>query len=1345
MINNVKNSSNNTCDIFICYRNSSFDDANKLYNWMKNDKLRHYGEVYFSDSKATANFKNDIKPYISVAKTIIIVADEFFTDGFPQNRETFEKGNDDCEICITAHEISAIFDRFRKESNHPNILLLVSDGNVNLPTEPFYKIASEFSEDIESGGFSNETIKIADSILSAARNKLHDRGAGYIEPNYAALLGDICVKISDFWQKNALNYYKKTLDDGEFTCFPETLLAQKIEITLLDKQKKLYSFDELADKIVNKETGSAKIVAVTGGSGMGKTTQLINLCYKRNTAEISVKTPFFFFSADALNYVKVCPEMFYSAFITNYNITSDNPKNFILTEFFDDTCKNDVSCVFVIDGLDEIKNDDALEYTLLAINEISHKGAAVIVSSRSQNHFYCFKAEDCLHAEIKALDNFDELPLQYRPSSSALTSLLKVPFYFSMYKRSFDETSSDNFETNSENTSAFYDQKEFFNFSSPTKAGELIWNYFMRHISKCRGTSNVKMSVYEYNHRFFLLYVLPRLATYMESRGENQLTFRNIQEQYIRISTDSYVKLWSPFWENEYAPKNFNVPTFADFCEFCKDHFLVFRKKRAGDYWGFSHALYFEFFKAVDVLNILSVVANCHSNEISLVENIDIFIQLREKPLSALTAKFSGDICGECYNNPIFNNDNDFRFEVNGKYGLLHRALNALRTDKDTYILSSSTLVYNIFHIIKSSRSINNAIPDMSNINFSKLDLTRCSLTNIIFSHINPFDDTKKVCASFNGAKINALSSLSGGHSVKKKYLSICAMHTWKNRLISIDDNGGIVLWDTEYRIPLFVDSVSDNYQTLCVSNIIQVKTELYVAINNIIYKIFIINDDSQFIVEPFKTLKTRAVNQLGIDENNNLYYHPFDAPLDRYNTDGTLYDAFASKCKKDGRWIPNAIVNKSGTTAYSVCNIKLSACRNKKTEDVPYNCPLFKDGYTCNCMVNYDDNELCACAPTDNFFIHRDKDFIQIKKINLDSLCEVLIWKNNSGVWKIEKTPLITLERLQKDTGFISFSNSKLYLLENNTETNMVICLKAMRNGEPKSESLILVYNLTKDGLNIDKLLGKYKISDENAPMCIASGDSIKKAELYSASYLNIFFTNNFNECQTPFVGDGIITKLFLLPDTESFAAISNNPVRVQLFSCLGDVREWKCISHIVPTINNNQVSGNLLHFDHATFAYDFKNFDFEEPHLMDHSEQLYILLSQSARKNEKLFSINVASGDTNVFDELDSICVVDSPKVCFANEDRFKLRSDFNKVKIVSINDEDDVMRYGPTLHFNWLFIGCNFEDVDWQNKELFESDLTPYISNKSDYNKATVNEVANGNGLFGSFYDDFDEEDF
>ena len=85
-------------DVFLCYRRYGAQTAKLLKRYL----IRHNfnGEVWYSDSEAYGNYKNDLSTLVTESECAVLFIDPDFTAGFLNEDSTFE--------CITAQEIVEI-------------------------------------------------------------------------------------------------------------------------------------------------------------------------------------------------------------------------------------------------------------------------------------------------------------------------------------------------------------------------------------------------------------------------------------------------------------------------------------------------------------------------------------------------------------------------------------------------------------------------------------------------------------------------------------------------------------------------------------------------------------------------------------------------------------------------------------------------------------------------------------------------------------------------------------------------------------------------------------------------------------------------------------------------------------------------------------------------------------------------------------------------------------------------------------------------------------------------------------------------------------------------------------
>lgn len=934
------NASGGRCDTFICYRSDAGANWGKIiYTWMTEDKNSHYGRVYYSQFVDDANFINDIPTMLRCAENIVIVITNEFTKNFPQTKADFLTRD-----IVTAQEIHTIMARMRSaretmgQAEHMPRLILLHPGKLN---EQDRKNLELLASDFGSRQDREMTDWLVNQFWTAGIHEIDARGTdALIHAHLRAYLD--CTAIT----KDLIRFRAATT--VRIHKLPFMLVPQTMHIE--GKQSRNTDILSLAQSLIHMPRPKEslpynRLAIISGDGGMGKTTQLQHLCYTAQQKALQDYDPrdtlHIYLPAHRMNDYAHTPSPLYAALAKVLGFHSEpyrdteglhpadytDPEEFIKNRIFDNPLQTDhAPCLLCIDGLDEIENitiqhtyKTLLNHLSAELPQILRMGVAVILTSRSSTLVSNGSLLDCIHGQMNLLsDMIDRLPAQFRPGpKTRLSRLLSTPFYFTMYYNTVspDGTapSEDSAQTDApQPLSALKlgdlynrDMELFYHHTDPTTPGELIWNYVMRHIVKRSGTNSM-LQYTDLCGIFYLMYAMPRVAA--AALTKRQLSEDMLEKLYAEAVSDFSANGWYPFWKldriPEYTAASLGVmPSAADFLVFCTRIFPLLKKEEQPNCvtYRFSHGIMLEFFAACDVVNSIVQI----SRKPGLPDKS--ILPITKVPLPQPILKLVGEICGERRGMPYYDTAANAWCSLFDKTNnLIRRTLDALRDKPDTAVL-----VNNLFSILKSARTEEHRLPDLSGIDFSRLDLTKCSMSHILFSHHTP---DSELCACFTGAKFDPIASFAEGHRAIIPQMSIAAQIEWlPMRLLTVDQSGCAVLWDVSLGLMLDVLHLKNDNRKHCISDIIKDKNNcVWIACDGELFRLSLDPKRSRLAVSETFRLPSQAVKHLGYREDLGIYYHSVECPLDRRLADGTAVSE-----EIDGRWFSDAVVNRGGDTAY--------------------------------------------------------------------------------------------------------------------------------------------------------------------------------------------------------------------------------------------------------------------------------------------------------------------------------------------------------------------------------------------------------------------------------------------
>lgn len=1295
------------CDTIIIYRKDLGGHFSSIvYECMKNDESAYYGYVYFSADRSDGNYVNDIPTVFEHVKNIILINDYIndkyhFTMGFPEILEECKNTK-----TVTAKEITAIMKRyaracFKKEPGVtvPKLIVLSTVKDRPLFSDQDDKYFLTIAKYSYPEGKIEHWENMRNFFTKASENVMP------INSGNEQLNSWLQEKLKPFVMEEYTDGYRNFVASASIVQKPPFHMVKqtmRVDPPTKKQAEDQQDFDERIDIVTLVDRAKAqekdRVAIIRGEGGMGKTTQLINYCYTKQhpDGQNSTYDP----KGDISVFIPVYQTMEFKSFFsplfeliaktlgyhtTQYRNCFGIERNEDYTAgqahvYIPERIKsplNQHSYVFCIDGLDEIShirindNENLLDTVLRDIDKLLEIGCTVVLTTRSMNII-----PSDLRNRGRALrqnaammgleDMLNEIPREFRPQpGSKLAKLLRTPFYFTMYYQTVcdgkngtggEETSSADTQNLKGNLQNLYhsDNRRFYHHNNPTTAGELIWNYWMRHVAKYRQDGG-EISSSELKNIYFLMYLLPKIAARMDEGG--YVWSYDIQNYMDELRTVPWS--WLPFWFPEnitpykktetFSPENYNL---EEFNVFVTRSFPLMRNDQKDDRgnvrYKFIHSFMQEAFKALEVVNEIRFIIALNPDDCANGNGINekAFPLLAKGPLPDNIRRLAGQIAGEKNGLPYISSEEDRWCTDNcANNNVIRRALNCLRGKRGGCI---PTVVYNLYAILKAVRKTDSGVSDLSGIDFSDLDMTKCSLNQVIFSHVmgygkpqtEPADDSvdpavafgvreKGLFANFHDAFFDPVVSFGEGHEMRIFKQSIVAMlEVSEELLLTADNSGCVVLWDLAYAVPIHVLKLCEKPKNCRVSNFVRDEQGgIYIACDSCLFTLRL--ENRELIQEDRQPLKTRSVKHLAY-KNGRIVYYPQESPMD-----GILLNGEYEHGSFDGKWWNDAVVSHDGSVAYGLCMTETFS--ESSASDIKY----FNS--------------------------------LQRRK-----------WIPNEG-WVFDGV-LLSEADLQKLTGFRLFEHGMLLLRKDGTK--LMLCLYGERKQYhsqeknayvPKKGSRVLEIDLTKRR-DQDDWATVYSLSLLNSHEHIHAA-CLGTSRNYFSSSLSIYRMDVDRETQLIRKGVGTLTKAQFLHDTRYFYTLTQLPVCIQFF----DTDTFKCVKQVL--------LNDVPFIDNATLGYRFaENLAFNQPGgdgLANHPERLRILLWKN---NGEMYETHVRGEEWHKDLEKGTTVVKPCVYSYYDEDNSFSLHHQGQTV-VPQYLDNRESFRTPLNVHPEWMFAGCDF----------------------------------------------------
>lgn len=196
--------------------------------------------------------------------------------------------------------------------------------------------------------------------------------------------------------------------------------------------------------------------------------------------------------------------------------------------------------------------------------------------------------------------------------------------------------------------------------------------------------------------------------------------------------------------------------------------------------YGFIHQHVRDFFAAVSYINAMRLAFYIY-NDGEKTDALSVMNErFKDKPIGMQVRRFIGEALGEHHNTPYYDNGWKQNTPENDPLrGLITRTLNIYRgMDRD----EGGYVVYSLVHILNEIRG------ELSGIDFSGIDFTRCSLNGMRLSR-------KGVEAMFDKAVLSYKELGFFGHTGA---ISSAAFSPDGSRIVTASDDGTAKIWDAE-------------------------------------------------------------------------------------------------------------------------------------------------------------------------------------------------------------------------------------------------------------------------------------------------------------------------------------------------------------------------------------------------------------------------------------------------------------------------------------------------------------------------------------------------------------------
>jgi len=504
-----------------------------------------------------------------------------------------------------------------------------------------------------------------------------------------------------------------------------------------------------------------KHTILKGDGGMGKTVSLVRL-WDELTRQYDPARPVPVFIQ--LNEINTVPEekrmdFILSTILRNYFNNKVGEEEIL--QLLIKPCELP-AVVLLLDGFNEVTVDN--KELLIQVRKLMEqaRGVQVIITSRYDMR----KAYGWEHLHLLELAGLEEAQVReyleekkVEMPGSQLAGLLRNPMMLTLYTSTCEVQGkyAGDYKRHVETT------------------GELLWNFMEAQAAVLLERLNYDQKKWWF-YKFLLKFMLPAMGYEMEKAGlfafDRGALYGALDKYCLRFSRPDFFRTFA-----DYAKHEESLPTGA-----CADDKarrkkvseieailcnVLFMVVKEGETYRFLHQDFRDYFAALHVL---------HEAEMG-VKRSEVAEVLKERALPVYIRRFMGEIEGEHYQRPVFQEGKGWLKKENGA-SLLNRVLDLCR---GVFEGSVGFVPWNIIEVWKEVRG------ELSGADLSRLDLSRVVLNGSVCSR---FFRSDYLAACFNGSVLHEMCLFPRGHSGTifsavynedgKKILSASADHTIK-------------------------------------------------------------------------------------------------------------------------------------------------------------------------------------------------------------------------------------------------------------------------------------------------------------------------------------------------------------------------------------------------------------------------------------------------------------------------------------------------------------------------------------------------------------------------------------
>ncbi len=522
----------------------------------------------------------------------------------------------------------------------------------------------------------------------------------------------------------------------------------------------------LLDIIPQLWQNECRHAVVKGDGGMGKTVSLVRLWDEfTKDYQAGVPVPVFI----QLNEINTVPEEKRMNFILssirenylNSGVSEEEIMNFLRDE-------GEVpSVVLLLDGFNEVTVDN--KELLIQVRKLMEqaRGVQVVITSRYDmrgvygwEHLHLLELAGLEEAQVREYleDKKVKMP------GGRLAGLLRNPMMLTLYTSTCEvqEKCEGNFKRQVET------------------AGELLWNFMEAQAAVLLERLNYDQKKWWF-YKFLLKFMLPAMGYEMEKAGlfafERDALYGALDRYYLRFSRPDFFKTFA-----DYAKYEESLPTGTCVDDkarrkrlseiediLCNVLFMIVKE---GETYRFLHQDFRDYFTTLHVL---------HEAEMG-VKRGDLAEELKERALPVYILRFMGEIEGEHYQRPVFQEGKGWVKKEDGA-SLLNRVLDLCRGVFDGSVGFGP---WNVVEVWKEVRG------ELSGSELSELDLSGVVLNGVRCSR---FYKSDYLAARFDGSLLHETNLFPQGHT---KRINSAVYSPDGKKILSASDDHTIKEWDVE-------------------------------------------------------------------------------------------------------------------------------------------------------------------------------------------------------------------------------------------------------------------------------------------------------------------------------------------------------------------------------------------------------------------------------------------------------------------------------------------------------------------------------------------------------------------